>query len=396
MTQIQNLSSLEALMDLGAAKTRRNDMVVFIGRSNGRLIDNVKYLYLQALTQDYGFRPVFFTHHKDEYAMLWERGLPVITMDAPGIEALTTAGALVFDDLFTHEMEAFALGIHAKRVQLWHGIPLKKIGFPEIESAVNMNDEVKKTRLQIGYANYDVVASTSPWVTEELFSKVFKAGSFVDYGYPRNDILLRQPGKHDLLNVDTACYSQIKRHKKKGGKVVVYMPTFRDNGADFTDSAGRGVISPAPLAQFIEENDVLFLLKLHPYVNDKNLRGLPPGLMHYPSHLDIYPLLAMADVLVTDYSSVYFDFLLLDKPIVFFAYDLARYISKDRELFFPFDDMTPGPKAATQTQLLEHLSAAFVGDDPFRAERTALRDRLFSHQDADAAHRLCAHIKGMM
>lgn len=393
MTQLAQLS-FDDLVDLGSAKKRRDDLVVFLGRSRGRLIDNVKYLYLQALSKDYGFKPLFFTHHKDEYAMLWERGLPVITLDADGIEQLTTAGALVFDDQFIHEMEAFALGFTAKRIQLWHGIPLKKIGFPEIESAVNMTEE-KVLSLSMGYANYDLVASTSPWVTKELFSRVFKSGGFVDYGYPRNDVLLRAPGRHDLLNVDTSCYAALKQHRKKGGKVVIYMPTFRDNGMDFLDAAGNFVLNPAMLAAFAEKHNTLFLLKLHPYVNDSRLSALP-GVVRYPSQLDIYPLLPLADALVTDYSSVYFDFLLLDKPILYFAYDLERYISQDRELFFPFEDMTTGPGMATQEELLQHLQAALAGEDSHGMERAALRDKLFAHRDADAADRLCRHIKEIL
>ena len=394
MTQMLNLS-MDDLMDLGSAKKRRSDLVVFVGRNEGRLIDNVKYLYLHAAGNDCGFKAVFFTRHKDELAVLEENGLPAITLDAKGIQTLTTAGALVFDDLFTSSMEAFALGIRAKRIQLWHGIPLKKIGFPEIESLVNMDNPDKIARLKLGYANYEMVASTSAWVTKELFSRVFKAASFADLGYPRNDILLRPPRKHDLLNVDTARFADIKKHKKNGGTVVVYMPTFRDNGEDFLDAQRRPVIQPEALAAFTQAKNTLFLLKLHPYMPDDVLTGLP-GVIHYPSNLDIYPILPLADVLITDYSSVYFDFLLLDRPILYFAYDLERYISKDRELFFPFESMTPGPKAETQAELLALLEAALSGGDGFREERAALRDKLFSHQDADASHRLCLHIKNML
>lgn len=217
----------------------------------------------------------------------------------------------------------------------------------------------------------------------------------MEYGHPRNDILLRQPGKHDLVNVDTECYAAIRQHRKKGGKVVVYMPTFRDNFMDFIDAQGNIVLNPGGLAAFAEKHNTLFLLKLHPYVNDAKLSALP-GIVRYPSHLDIYPLLPLADALITDYSSVYFDFLLLDRPVLYFAYDLERYISQDRELFFPFEDLTPGPKAATQAALLEHLEAALAGKDEYAQERAVLCDKLFAHRDADAADRLCRHIKGMM
>jgi CDP-glycerol glycerophosphotransferase len=257
-------------------------------------------------------------------------------------------------------------------------------------------DQDKAALLRMGYSHYDAVASTSPWVTRELFSRVFQAASFMEHGYPRNDVLLRAPAGHDLLNADRDCYARVKRHRGSGGRVVVYMPTFRDSGMNFVDADGRAVLNPAALSAFAAENNVLFLLKLHPYLRDAALSALP-GCVRYPSHLDIYPLLPLADVLITDYSSVYFDFLLLNRPLLFFPYDLSRYVSQDRELFFPYESMTPGPRAATQAELLDALRAILSGaGDPYAEERGRLRDLLFSHRDADAAHRVCLHLKEML
>jgi CDP-glycerol glycerophosphotransferase len=117
----------------------------------------------------------------------------------------------------------------------------------------------------------------------------------------------------------------------------------------------------------------------------------------YPSHQDIYPLLPLADALVTDYSSVYMDYLLLNRPVYFFAYDQQRYCAQDRELFFPYEDMTPGPIANTQEDLLAHLHAGLVlGRDAHEQERLALREKLFTHVDARASQRICEHIRTLL
>ena len=386
---------LEDFALLGRMSKRRDDLVVFLGRAGGRLMDNVKYLYLHACAKGYGFNSFFFTRHQDEYELLKNAGLPVITLDARGVKILASAGAVVMDDQPVHHPEAYLLGQGAHKIQLWHGIPLKKIGFPEVDSGVNMTAE-KAESLRANYSACETVASTSPWVTERLFSNVFKADSFPELGYPRNDILLRAPEKNDLLNADAECYALVKRHRKAGGKVVAYMPTFRDTGLDFVDESGQIVLQPQELAEFTKAHDVLLLLKLHPYVEDGRLFAIP-GVVRYPSRRDIYPLLPLTDALVTDYSSVYMDYLLLNRPIHFFAYDRRRYCAQDRELFFPYEDMTPGPIARTQRELLTNLRAGLIsGQDGHERERLALREKLFTHTDACASQRICEHIRKLL
>ena len=386
---------LEELALLGHMSKRRDDLVVFLGRSGGRLMDNVKYLYLHACAGRYGFNAFFCTTHQDEYDMLKNAGLPAIRPDVRGVKILTSAGVIVMDDQPVHQLEAYLLGQGAHKIQLWHGIPLKKIGFPEADSAVNMSP-TKAKNLRSNYSACQTVASTSAWVTDRLFSKVFKADTFLELGYPRNDILLRAPEKNDLLNANAECYATVKRHRKSGGKVVVYMPTYRDSGLDFVDESGRVVLQPQELAEFARAHNVLFLLKLHPYVDDRRFSAIP-GVIRYPSHQDIYPLLPLADALVTDYSSVYMDYLLLNRPIHFFPYDLRRYGIQDREFFFPYKDMTPGPIARTQGELLADLHASLIlGQDIQEEKRLALREKLFTHVDACASQRICEHIRTLL
>jgi CDP-glycerol glycerophosphotransferase len=386
---------IEELALLGHMGNRRDDLVVFLGRLGGRLVDNVKYLYLHACAKGYGFDSFFFTVHQDEYKLLKNAGLPVITLDARGVKILTTAGVIVMDDQPVHQLEAFLLGKGAHKIQLWHGIPLKKIGFPEAESSVNMTPE-KADNLRANFSACETVLSTSAWATEQFFSKAFMADTFLELGYPRNDILLRAPEKHDLLNADAECYALVNRHRRSGGKVVAYMPTYRDSALDLFDENGRVVLQPSKLAEFAEAHGVLFLLKLHPYVEDRRLSAIP-GVVRYPSHQDIYPLLPLADALVTDYSSVYLDYRLLNRPIHFFAYDHRRYCTQDRELFFPYEDMTPGPIAGTQPELLADLHAGLIlGQDRHEQERLALREKLFAHEDACASQRICEYIRQLL
>ncbi|MDR3362457.1 MAG: CDP-glycerol glycerophosphotransferase family protein, partial [Desulfovibrio sp.] len=385
----------EQLLLLGRNSKRRPDLVVFLGHNQGALIDNVKYLFLHAATRDYGFESVFLTRHVDELRTLLDMGLPAARMDGGAVKTMTSAGVVVMDDLPSTIMDIFCLGVGAQILQLWHGIPLKKIGLPEIESGVNMPLD-KADFLRFAYSCSDVVLSTSPWVTETLFSKVFKAREFVELGYPRNDALLRPLEKFDLLNADVDCYTALRQHKRNGGKVIVYMPTWRDTALNFLDEQGNFVLDGQQLGEFCSRHNALFVLKLHPYIEDAQM-GDVPGVVRYGSRQDIYPVLPLADVLVTDYSSIYFDYLLLDRPIVFFAYDLRRYLAKDREMFFPFEEMTPGPVAVTQAGMLEEARRILEdGRDAHGQARRELRERLFTHADAGASERICRYIAEKM
>ncbi len=353
-------------------------------------MDNVKYMYLEAATHDYGFAPCFLTTFRDEFDRLSGHALPALMVQHCTQELLEKARFAVLDDFTDKSGPAVQSALFSiPKLQLWHGIPLKKIGFPEIESPINMN-AAKRLHLTMQYSGYACVASTSPWASEELFSKVFKADDVQNLGYPRNDVLLRPLQPLDMIHTDRDLFTQVKAHKRQGGKVAVYMPTFRDTGGDFLQD---GALDLRILSSLCVKHNILFIAKFHPYVAAEAFKELP-GFVLCQSSVDMYPLLPLADALVTDYSSVYFDWLLLQKPTLFFAYDKEKYISRDRELFFPYESMTPGPVSDTGAQFLDDFLQALVyAKDDFALQRKVLAEQLFSEQNAGASARWCRYIQ---
>lgn len=365
--------------------TSSRPLVLFAGRLGGML--NVKYSYLQAVRGDYGFSPCFAPQTREDLELLQTAGLPFLRRCTA--DDIARAAAIVIES-FPHESALSDSPVDKGRVlQLWHGIPLKKIGFPEIASSVNMNAE--KTRyLEQQYSGYAAVPSTSPWVTDELFSKAFKARDFPELGFARNDILMRPATQRDMLGVDAAIYARLARHRRDGGKIVVYMPTFRDTGGNFLED---GAMDPMLLDRLCARHNLIILAKFHPYVPVASFSKLQ-NFVIYDSHKDIYALLPLVDALVTDYSSIYFDFLITDKPLIFFPYDKEKYLSKDRELFYDYEAMTPGVHVRTQDALLEALlRTCLAGEDPHADARRGLRDRAFARIDAEASHRVCCYIR---
>jgi CDP-glycerol glycerophosphotransferase len=375
----------DKLAEILARTPREHDRVVFVGRSQGLFIDNGKYAFLHAFRHAPHLKSAFLTFDPALAKTLRASGLPAFSFDdVNGPTHLAMAGIVVSDDFgWKIKPEVAIFTRNAFLVQLWHGIPLKAIGFPEIQSGVNMNPQ-KARELTEGYSGYDAVLSTSPFFREHAFARAFRAKAFWDLGYPRNDALLRTPDKLDMINVDMALYADLFRAKKQGRRIVFYMPTFRDLGGNVISD---GVLDFSRLAAFARDNGLIVVCKFHPYEeldvtsNIETIRFCSPG-------SDPYPLLQLADLLVTDYSSIYFDFLLTDKPQLFFPYDLEHYITRNRELLFDYQASTPGPKVRDQDGLQQAMAALLSGNDPFAQERQKLKRLAFSHHDARAGERL--------
>ena len=362
--------------------------VLFVGRAGGHLIDNCKYAFLEACRHDFGFSPLFLTWHKSEHARLKAAGLPAALFPSD-IRQIAACGAVVCDDFWWRTEPIFALLHNRPSFQLWHGIPLKAIGKSEVASTVNMDAE-KARYLESVYSGYDAVLATSDYTSAQIFARVFYDGVRVPLGYPRNDPLLRKPSAFDLLGSDPELLGRIRAHKRAGGKVAFFMPTFRDSGGDpFSDQA----LDLARLDAFCREQNLLFVMKLHPYVQVEAASGLSHLVLMQSSH-DAYPLLGQADLLVTDYSSVYFDFLLTGRPVIYYIYDLEKYLSCDREFMLDFEAVSPGHKVRTQTDLFAAIADVLeTGDDGFAMERQTLCTKLFAEQDAGSSRRVCEYVR---
>ncbi len=382
--------SLE-LMNLARMIPQRRDLVVFVGRNQGLLLDNVKYAFLEAVRGDYAFTPLFVTTLQSEAEQLAKHNLPVALFPGTDIKSAAQAAVVVCDNFDWRLTPLWPLMHRAEVFQLWHGIPLKKIGQAEINSPVNMNPE-KAAYLESMYSNYSAVVSTSAKVTE-ILQQVFyaPAESYVEAGFPRNDGLLKKLGALDFINTDTELYGLVRQHRKQGGKVILHMPTFRDSGVGPLTAEN---LDPDRIADFAIKHNVLWLLKLHPSLILP--KKIYPGLIVCDSTSDVYPLLQETDILLTDYSSVFFDFLLCDRPIHFHVHDMDAYTSQSREFMLDFAQWTPGPVSRTEAELFQLLEQTLSNKDDFVDERKRIRDCLHTYQDAGSAARVCRHLERMV
>lgn len=382
MTLDQLLKSFDKIARLTPKKASR---VVFIGPGGGQFTGNVKHLFLYCVRHRPEIDAHFFTCHPATFKMLREADLPVhLFPDFEAVENLAEAATIVVDHFNFKEDSYMPLTKYARVIQLWHGVGFKEIGFVEKDS----NPAHKNTSLNFEYlySGYHTVVSTSPFYTREVFRKSFRADHFVDLGYPRNDALFQRVTKDAMLNCDETAFRKTGMVKKKL-KTILYVPTFRDD----RESSFAGRLDMERLHEFLVQSNLHLVIKAHPILEERIPDNLP-NITHYANACDVYPFMPLADVMLTDYSSIYMDYLMLNRPVVFFCPDYDRYVTNNRKFQFPYEEMTPGPKCRTQEELHAALTKAASGDDGYSQERIALRDKAFLHPDGKSAQRVADYL----
>ena len=378
---------------------RDSNLMVIISRPGSRFSDNSKYFFTYAtgLKGD-DEKVVYLTIDRNVYqSIIKAGGKAVIHPTLSSFWILIRCGTAVTDfDWF--KFGAYPLTIGAKLVQLWHGAPLKHIELDLLRKRLKatpiwLHPLIKLQKEIIGrYPHYDYLVSTSAWFVDNVFRHCFKATRFIASGYPRNDILFGwpEPGSVEYrlahLDVDMKTLDIVWKAKKEGMKICLYVPTFRNDMSDPFETQ----IELRRLSEFAQKNNFIFVLKLHPFMQGKYCINHYPHLIEYAPVGDVYPLMPHCDLLITDYSSIFFDFLLIDRPIIFFPYDLDHYISQDRAIYFDYDVMTPGPKCHSYEELEAETIKVFSIDheDNYAKMRKVISQLTHDHKDNQATKRI--------
>lgn len=298
--------------------------------------------------------------------------------------ALSAAVVVTCDHLLNPNPYAAALLAGARHVQLWHGISIKEIGLRNLAPLRQMSARFARVLSTCG--PYTRLVGTSA-AQEPEWRRWFGFAQYAPIGYPRNDVLLREPDAADLLNVDQDIYTLARQTRAAGRRVVLYAPTFRD--------ARRGIwlleSGLEQLAQGLAKRGDLLIVNVHPVESPliPQLALAIPTARFVTPRTDLYPVMRETSLLITDYSSVMFDYLLLDRPIVLFRPDHQDYITRSRQLFDAKLDEHPGPLATSAKALLDLLRQPDAQAGKFAPVRAAMRQRLFDHADGRAGERFC-------
>ncbi|MBE2920985.1 CDP-glycerol glycerophosphotransferase family protein [Anoxybacillus flavithermus] len=340
---------------------KQKKLFVFGSWFGNKFSDNSKYIFLHALN-DNDIKAVWITKSKSVYNEMKKKGINEVLL-SNSIEGIWTQlrAKVFFTSTGVYDMNEYLMG-GALHVNLWHGLPLKKIMYddeknlqrlPRYSSKVQFIIDLLKSRDR----EKELTIATSKKI-KEIYISAFKqdANQIEIFGQPRNDIFYLD--NIDYLGVDPKILSELTEYK-----TVVYMPTHRQEGRvkqNLNEILDLGLID-----DYCKENNILFIIKQHFYhekqkVDVSNYNNIR---LYNNVNIDTQILLKYTDLLITDYSSCYIDYLLLDRPIVFFAYDFEDYQLNDRELYFNYEDVTPGIKVYDKKSLLNAIIESFEKDN---------------------------------
>ncbi|GAB3652570.1 hypothetical protein GCM10027589_10150 [Actinocorallia lasiicapitis] len=269
-------------------------------------------------------------------------------------------------------------------LQTWHGTPLKKIGrdVKEVHFAYapGMQKAMATAEREPRLPEWTHLVSPNKFSTK-ILKRAFKfEGEIIEAGYPRNDVLYAPDAAEIAADV------RARLGIPDGKKIVLYAPTWRDD-----QFYGRGRYKAdwrIDLDQFAEElgDDHVLVARLHPNVVD----GAPdhPSVFDAGAYPDIAELYLAADVLVSDYSSVMFDYANLRRPMIFYTYDLAHYRDKLRGFYFDFEKESPGPLVETSADLIAAIRDLPSLNDKYAAAYDTFYDRFCALDDGKAAARV--------
>lgn len=265
-------------------------------------------------------------------------------------------------------------------LETWHGTPLKKLVFDQEE--VTSADPHYKPQFYRQRAEWDYLIAANPFSTE-TFRRCFKFDNeMLEVGYPRND-LLYHPNK-----------DQIARNlKKKLGipldkKTILYAPTWRD---DEYYKPGQYKFQLQLNLQMMKEalgDEYVIILRMHHYVADNlDVTGVEDFAINLSKYDDITEIYLVSDICITDYSSVFFDYANLKRPILFYTYDIEKYRDILRGFYIDINTEVPGPLLYTTEEIIDAIKNIDGVNTQYAKRYEEFYDRFCSVDDGNASKR---------
>ncbi|WP_052948673.1 bifunctional glycosyltransferase/CDP-glycerol:glycerophosphate glycerophosphotransferase [Mesobacillus campisalis] len=315
----------------------RSDWVLFESHMGKQYSDSPKYIYEQMLEAG------------KKYKYIWSLEQPgKVDIPGPAIKvkkhSLQHYYYLVRSKFWVDNQGIAHLAKKRKDqvyVQTWHGTPLKKMGYDQ----KTRPSETELKRLKTQTKAWDYFISPNPYSTE-IFRRAFRyPGEILETGYPRNDLLLKQPPE-----IIEKAKSSLRI--PAGKKVILFAPTFRD----WDPNSFQKTLEDIQTLSGKIGQDSIVLLRLHYLLSNMiSQHNLPANIINASNYQDIQELYLISDLLITDYSSVMFDYALLKRPIILYCYDLEEYVSR-RGTYFSLEEKAPGPVCRTIEEVYDFLS----------------------------------------
>ncbi|MCL2023850.1 MAG: CDP-glycerol glycerophosphotransferase family protein [Oscillospiraceae bacterium] len=275
-------------------------------------------------------------------------------------------------------------------IQTWHGSPLKRLAY-DIEQGNNAMNSARELRQKydMDTKQYTALLSYSPFCTEKFttafgLEKLGLVHIIKEVGAPRNDMIV------PYIAAKSADF-KVRLGIDPAKKVLLYAPTWRDNQYDAKMGyTHKNELDFDRLRREIGK-DWVVLFRAHYHVaNQFDFAAYEGFVVDASKEEDIIHLFPAADLLVTDYSSVFFDFALLERPMVFYMYDLEEYRDETRGFYFGLDEL-PGPVIQTMDELISTIVNLPLPD---HKKLRAFKEKFLCLDDGEASRRVADLVVG--
>ncbi|MDO4975008.1 MAG: CDP-glycerol glycerophosphotransferase family protein [Alphaproteobacteria bacterium] len=276
-------------------------------------------------------------------------------------------------------------------IQCWHGTPLKKL-FCDIETEAMESKETTKRVVHEDASRYSYLISPSKYCSEKLASAfdlktLHKDNIIIEKGYPRNDAIVNYT-QEDVISVKKELGLPMEK------KVILYAPTYRENQRNNDKQYQHSeTLDFEKLQKEIGDNYII-LFRTHYYIanefNFDKYNGFVFDVSKYPEINDLY---VISDLLITDYSSVFFDFGILKRPMIFYMYDLDFYKDDLRGFYLSLDEL-PGPIVKTEKELIEKIQnlSNWTNTSEYKKAIQEFNEKFTYNEDGHATERVVDQI----
>jgi CDP-glycerol glycerophosphotransferase (TagB/SpsB family) len=358
---------------------KNNNRWVFGSRFGERYDENSKYLYEYVSEHHHHIQTIWITSNNIVYEHLKKNKFTVYYSGSIQGWYYSLTASVAFISVCYRDINRFSI-CGAKIVQLWHGTPMRNNNIAELQE------------------NYEMVTVSSEEYLKNGFLGDPDLFDFVLTGYPKND-------KMRAIQKSSRVEKILSKYGKKN--TIIYLPTHRQR---HDDNGNIKRIEEFDLFEYefdinllertMDKLDALFILKLHPLQNINDSKVLDKINNSKSIHMvdsinpleDVYEYLNFADILVTDYSSVYFDYLLLNRPVIFAIFDYESQLNL-REFRFNIDEIFTGEKVFTWSEVLDSISYILLEGDRWFESRSIVNNRFNYHRDSCSSERVYKEVK---
>lgn len=291
---------------------------------------------------------------------------------------LATSEFVLLDNVFL-PMAYIKFPKRVKVIQLWHGTgTIKRFGQDVNTGKLKILEQRANRSITHLIVNSEETKKQYAQAFGIPLDKVFV------YGLPRTDLFFHEKAVKERIQNFYKEYPELR-----GKKLVLYAPTFRDQEREHP----RLMLDTKKLCRELKE-EYVYLLRVHPFVakafkkSELQNKEKLDNVISMSEYKDLNTLLLVADYLITDYSSIIFEYSLMERPMIFYPYDLEQFSDQGRGFYYPYESYVPGPVVQDTDALVLLLK-----DNEFDLNRIrSFKNRNYGYLDGKSAERLYLHI----